>query len=402
MKRSWRDRGEGLAEFTYPGQFNATALYSDDAGKTWRQSPSILTVPAPDLGTILGAVEPVVLQLKDGRVWMLIRSQTGRFYESYSSDDGATWSATGPTNLISSDSPAGLVRLTDGRIVLLVNSCLRYPYAYGGRHVLHAAVSSDEGRSWTGFREVVRDPLRNEIPPTGGDFGVSYPFTSLDSKGRVVFGLGVRTGTRSQHPEKVAADSRQTPRWLVSLDPAWLSETRQRTDFGKGLDDWSVFATRGVGLAAHPSKSGAAVLTIAKPDPGWPAKAVWNFPLGSRGRLVLRILLKPGFSGALLALTDHFSVPFDAEDEFYNLYNLKIGAGGTIAGGDRIDPGAWHTLQLDWDIAKQGAEVAVDGRPAGSLRLSARGAGRVLPASWVDLANDGPGRVSDSSRWKLK
>jgi hypothetical protein len=369
VRRSWRERGEGLAAFTYPGQFNATALYSDDAGKTWRQSPSVLTVPAPDLGTILGAVEPVVLQLKDGRVWMLIRTQNGRFYESYSRDDGATWRQPTPTSLISSDSPAGLVRLPDGRILLLVNRCLRYPYAYGGRHVLHAAVSADDGKTWTGFREVVRDLLRNEIPPPGGDFGVSYPFTSLDSRGRVVFGLGVRTGTRSQHPEKAAAGGPQAPRWLVVVDPAWLAETGQRTDFSNGLDDWSVFGTRGVALAAHPYKPGTRVLALAKSVPEWPASAVWNFPSATRGRVLMKVMLKPGFAGALLGLTDHFSVPFDAEDRFYNLFNLELGAGGAIAGGGPLAPDKWHTLGLEWDIEKQMAQVSLDGRPLTSLRL---------------------------------
>jgi len=31
----------------------------------------------------LRAVEPTILQLKDGRVWMLIRTQTGWLYESF-------------------------------------------------------------------------------------------------------------------------------------------------------------------------------------------------------------------------------------------------------------------------------------------------------------------------------
>ncbi|MFB3903705.1 MAG: sialidase family protein [Acidobacteriota bacterium] len=391
VTRSWRERGPGFAAFTYPGQFNATALYSDDGGRTWRQSPSVLMVPAPDLGTILGAVEPVVLQLKDGRVWMLIRTQTGRFYESYSKDDGVSWRQPTPTDLISSDSPAGLVRLTDGGILLLVNRCLRYPYAYGGRHVLHAAVSADEGRTWTGFREVVRDPLRNETPPGGGDFGVSYPFTSLDSKGRVVFGLGVRTGTRSQHPEKVVSGAPQAPRWMVVVDPAWLYETRQRTDFSEGLEDWSIFGTRGVGLAAHPSKPGAKVLRLAKPETVWPAGAVWNFPLAARGRISLKIKLEPSFSGALFGLTDHFSVPFDAEDRFFNLFNLQLDAQGAVAGAGRIEPDRWHTLVLAWDLARQRAEVFLDGRAFFSLRLGreAPGACYLRVRSTAPATDDG-------------
>ena len=52
--------------------------------------------------------------------------------------------------------------------------------------VLHAAVSNDEGRTWRGYREIARDPARNEPPPPNGDHGVSYPFASLTADGRVI------------------------------------------------------------------------------------------------------------------------------------------------------------------------------------------------------------------------
>ena len=106
--RNWEKRGDGFDAFTYSGQFDSSALYSDDNGETWHQSQTVLRTTTPDIETIEGAVEPVALQLKDGRVWMLIRSQMGRFYESFSNDDGTTWSPSIPTSLISSDSPPAL------------------------------------------------------------------------------------------------------------------------------------------------------------------------------------------------------------------------------------------------------------------------------------------------------
>jgi len=128
--RTWRNRGKGLDTFTFRGPFDCTLVYSDDNGDSWHLSSSSLKVTTPDIVSAYGAVEPVVLELDDGRVWMLIRTQLGRFYESYSGD-GATWSEPRPTRILSSDSPAGLVRLTGGRIVLFWNKCLRFPYAYG-------------------------------------------------------------------------------------------------------------------------------------------------------------------------------------------------------------------------------------------------------------------------------
>ena len=249
--RTWSHRDPGFPSFTYLGQFNSTVLYSDDDGTTWRQSPDSLITPAPSLDSI-GGVEPAVIPLKNGRVWMLLRTQMGRFYESLS-DDGARWPDPSPTTIGSSESPAGLVRLKDGRLLLLVNNAERFPYAFGGRHVLQAAISEDEGASWHGYREVVRDPVRNQPPPTHGDFGVAYPFPVLTSSGKVMFTLGVASGTRSQWPEGLDGPPHDEQRSVIRFDPAWLDETTQSTDFSRGLDDWSIFGVKGADLPPWPS-----------------------------------------------------------------------------------------------------------------------------------------------------
>ncbi|HXG23834.1 MAG TPA: exo-alpha-sialidase, partial [Chthonomonadales bacterium] len=302
-----------------------------------------------------GGVEPVVIERKDGRIWMLIRTQLGRFYESFSKD-GVEWTPAHPTNILSSESPAGLIRLKDERILLLWNNCLRFPYAYGGRHVLHAAISDDEGRTWRGCREILRDRFAENPLPSNHDVGVSYPYPLLTKDGKVLFTLWV--------------DTSRTERALTLLDPAWLDETVQKDDFSRGLEQWSVFGTKGVKLATHPEKSGAKVLQIRKTHFDWPAAAVWNFPAGAKGRLRMRIRIHPGFAGALLGLTDHFSVPFDMEDRFYNLFNLEIGPEGQLPGGKWLKPGRWHELQFDWDCDKRECRVSVDGQKAVTLPLT--------------------------------
>ena len=79
-------------------------FYSDDGGRTWTKSTSDLSSPCyPDfVGNNYGADEPCVLELKDGRLWMLMRTQTGFLYESFSSDHGRTWSEP---LIISDDAP---------------------------------------------------------------------------------------------------------------------------------------------------------------------------------------------------------------------------------------------------------------------------------------------------------
>lgn len=356
-KRTWAARGQGFDAFTYMGQYDCTTIYSDDDGETWRKSPAALKVETPTIRTY-GAVEPVVLELKDGRVWMLMRTQRGRFWESYSKD-GVVWSAARPTNIFSSDSPAGLVRLKDGRIALFWNACLRASYAFGGRPVLHVAISEDEGKTWRGFREVARDPRRSEPPPPSGDWGTAYPFPTVTKEGKILLRTGQGKGRN----------------FLLLVDPAWVYETRQSSDFSSGLEDWSAFGTRGVELVPSPAKAGAQALSLRKPDADWPATAVWNFPLGARGRLRLRLMLKSGFQGVLVGLTDHYSAPFDYEDQFFNLYNFAIGPGGRLAKGGKLELDRWSTLQFDWDTAKRDARVSVDGRVVAILPLLRDGHG---------------------------
>ena len=350
--RTWRDRGEGLDAFWFAGTSSTTALYSDDGGDSWQKSPAKLKVQTPSIGTY-GAVEPVVLELRDGRVWMLIRTQLGRLYESFSKNGGSNWSPPRPTRLISSDSPVGLVRLPDDRIVLLWNKCLRFPYAHGGRQVLHAAISEDEGRTWIGQREVARDPLRNEPPPPGGDHGTAYPFPALLPDGRVLVTTGQGKG-------RVV---------LIAVDPEWLYERNQETNFEEGLEGWEVFGCRGVELKEHPEREEIQLLSIARIDEEWPAAAVWNFPSASRGRLTVKLCLQAESGGALLLLSDHFSVPFDPEDALHALFRLEIGADGTLAGGDKLEVGSWHELTLRWDCEKRNCEVMVDERPTAELPL---------------------------------
>jgi hypothetical protein len=233
--------------------------------------------------------------------------------------------------------------------------------------VLHAAVSGDEGRTWRGYREILRDPLRGEPPPPNGDFGPSYPYCVPTQDGKVLFALQCATGTRSGQPHIPGFVSRQR-RDLVLLDPDWLTETAQRTDFSAGLDDWSAFGVRGVELVPHPIRPGARALSIRKTDPAWPSGAVWNFPMGARGRVRIDLMLKRGLGGVLLGLTDHYSVPFDAEDVFHNVYNVAVGAGGTLEPGGNLDVDRWLRLEVSWDTAAGTARILADGKPVALLR----------------------------------
>ncbi len=356
------------------GSNHVRILFSDDGGSSWKKSPAALTAPVKPVGGRIGAVEPTVLELNDGKVWMLIRTDSGRLYESYSKD-GVTWSSAAPSRFASSESPARLLRLPDGRIVLIWNNCReripppgrRYS-AYSGRDVLHAAISEDDGRTWRGFREILRDPKRNQRPPRHGDRGTAYPDAAVTGDGCVLVVTGQGKGRRV----------------VLRFHPDWLCETTRSDDFSDGLDGWCVFQAfgplehvwqdRGPGakLVTHPTQKSRRCLLVRK-TAGKPGQgAVWNFPMGRRGRLSMRLMVLTGFQGGSIALTDRFFDPGDPQGEHGATFILHF-ASESVSADERdlrIEPNKWHTLTFAWNLETNRCSVTLDQRPAKILFLN--------------------------------
>jgi len=333
VNRNWWNGSEkGFDRYTYMGNYVVSTLYSDDAGDSWKQSSEVIKIPTPSLNQN-GAVDPLVLVKKDGTIWMLIANQRGHIYES-SSQDGVSWSEPHPSRFISSEAAASITRLIDGSVVLVWNSCLRYPYLHGGTHVLHAAISNDDGRTWLGYREIYRDPFRNDPEARGADYGTGYPTAVATNDDKLLINTGQGKSRTS-----------------LILDPATLYETRATSDFTQGLSDWSVFGTRGVMEVDSPDRSGKKVLKVQKVDQVWPAVAIWNFPSGRKGQLLVRLRLNHGFQGARISLADHFSVPFDLEAELHALFELSIDSEGRITGThESLAQGRWYDIKMSWDL----------------------------------------------------
>ncbi|NUQ61268.1 MAG: exo-alpha-sialidase [Pirellulales bacterium] len=381
----------GAAEAPPTGCNITTVVTSDDQGATWKLSPARLTAPCYENynGANYGAVEPSILELAKGRVWMLIRTQTGRLYESFSTN-GSEWSEPVPSRFHSSDSPASLVRLPDNRIVLFWNNCentsrIDGAGVYTNRDALHAAISRDQGRTWQGFREVYRDPLRNESPPKTGDRGVAYPYAAAAKDGKIVLVTGQGQGRRK----------------CLLVDPNWLEETHARDDFSGGLEGWCVFKAfgpavywwrdrvQGPCLVDHPAKPGARALHVRRPDDKDGDGAVWNFPLGRRGKLAVRLSLATGFGGGSVAIADRFIQPTDAIGEKQSVFTLPIPASGRLEEGVRLEPNRWHTLSMAWDLDQGQCRVQVDDRQAGTLTTADSNA---FGLSYLRLRSTAPAR----------
>lgn len=141
----------------FVGRGRAMCYLSDDGGKTFRRSQTVLDMTdAPDDRT--GLQEPGVVELRDGRLMMFIRTDRGSQYLSFSSDGGETWSPAEPSDLHSPRSPASIERLPGGDLLAVWNDHRDPASKHRNRTPLSAAISRDDGRTWEKSRTIEADP----------------------------------------------------------------------------------------------------------------------------------------------------------------------------------------------------------------------------------------------------
>ena len=92
--------------------------YSDDDGKTFNKSIDDVCSPFND---VHGLMEPGLLELKDGRVWLYARTDYGFQYQAFSTDSGNTWSKATPNYKFTSPSSPMLVRNIQDLTVAILN-----------------------------------------------------------------------------------------------------------------------------------------------------------------------------------------------------------------------------------------------------------------------------------------
>lgn len=354
---------------------------SDDDGLSWTRSNTVITPEHKGGGHHKGirwnhgAVEPTVVELNDGRLWMLMRTPHDNHYEAFSEDGGLTWGEPRPSRFYGTITMPTIGRLSDGRLLMFWCNTTPLPElasangvwddVFTNRDVTHVAISDDDGKTWTGFRELSMDPLRNEpdyaLRGGGIDRGMHQAQFVEVAPGKIIAAIG-------QHP---------LHRRIVAFDTGWLYEGERADSFADGLDNWSTFnyikgikghcsynRINGAELAEHPDNPGRNVMKLryGKADSlvSDVRGAVWNFPAMRSGSFKASVKLPEGSNGLSLMLNDRWFNPSDTVARHEGMYRLTL---------DRkklgIKDDKWHTVSIDWNLdngRSPMAVVKVDGR----------------------------------------
>ncbi len=136
--------------------YYSTCFLSDDDGATWRRSNTVLESPWASKS---GLQEPGIIELKNGSIMMLMGTDLGGQFCSYSHDSGETWTAPQPTALIGPCSPSKLGRIpgTGDLLVIWNTPCLVSTRSLP-RGTLSTAISKDEGKTWQNIKTLEHDP----------------------------------------------------------------------------------------------------------------------------------------------------------------------------------------------------------------------------------------------------
>ena len=158
-------------------------IYSDDNGRTWAFLDTEICSPYSDT---YGLQEPGVLELDDGRLWMYCRTAYGHQWQSYSSDNGKTWSTPMPNwKFTSTISPMLIAKLKECVLAIynpqpyspinLTEKSIGWPR----RSPLLCAISQDGGKSFENTKQVFSPNFVNDCVLIEDDLNESYCYPAV-------------------------------------------------------------------------------------------------------------------------------------------------------------------------------------------------------------------------------
>ena len=142
---------------------------SKDLGQTWE-----VVGPIND-GVEFDAIQPSVLTYPDGKLQVICRTRQDVLAESWSDDQGKTWSAMAAMTLPNPNSGTDAVTLADGRQLLIYNHSTKKGEEPKDRNILNLALSED-GKAWTTVMTLENEPIED---------GYAYPAIIQSADGLV-------------------------------------------------------------------------------------------------------------------------------------------------------------------------------------------------------------------------
>ena len=164
---TWKGKVICLETHTHhPEMSGSFVCYSDDEGKTWQCS-----VNESGRGFMMGyfkdghmghltCEEPVVVELKDGRLMCFMRSTCGRILKSISEDGGEHWMKVQPTEIAMSNSPCALKRIPKTNDLVMAWNMMSADEIRKGyrRGRLSIAISRNDGQTWENIKTLELSP----------------------------------------------------------------------------------------------------------------------------------------------------------------------------------------------------------------------------------------------------
>lgn len=333
--------------------------------------------------------EPSVCRLKDGRLWMLIRTSDDYMYESFSSDGGDTWEKPRRSRFHMTLTTPCALTLSDGRTVLFWNGTHPMPEidkntipheidedtrignwedVFTNRDAAHAAITEDCGKTFFGLRETLLNGIRH-----ASDFRACGGFLEgLDRSVHQFQAIELPMGKIL-----LSAGQHAVSRRLMIFDIRWLYEKERTESFICGYDNVSVqgYLKSISASQVHRGFPGhcqwnriASVLPV--PDPLGSCREVmqfafsddprlfngisgmaWNFPASKKGRIELEVL-RLG-AGLRISLADEWINPTDPTVSEVAEFSFEV--------GKALPKGSWETLVIEWDTEASLAKCMLTG-----------------------------------------
>lgn len=395
-------------------RIHPVVFLGDAEGNKWSETilpaPPVfeLTYPHKGMRWYDPGAEPAFAETPSGRIIMLLRTSKDVHYECFSDDGGITWSEMKPSVFYAVATMPGIYSLSDGRMVAIWNNTCPLPEVdhqtqtildesersgkwedfFTNRDAIHAAVSSDEGKTWTGFREIVLNPVRNN-----SDFRSNNGSWYLKDK-------SVHQNQLIELPgNKVLLHCGQHLKCsrLILFDLGFLFAEKRSDDFSRGLENWSTHlyyksipgGCRITGHCAYNRCTGAqlmpspdedfreALLIGRHPDNRLISDregAVWNFPGCRKGSVSAVLTVMPGTAGVRISLADRWINPCDEYVGELSPFSFIIDGKGCVNGTLIAEPGKRSTVDMEFDLDKNILTVS------GSSSRVEIPYGRTLPA----------------------